>query len=122
MEGNVKALKGHTADIDTGIGGCMHHERKVDILKAPFLLHNDLSADRLLRRCPVDHDLIADPYRDPEVPEQLRSQTVPACDVRRHDRSLSARRTLPRIQRKVLLFPVHRQHGSVGRPAIPRSI
>ena len=58
MEGNVKALKCHTADIDAGIGGCMHHERKVDILKTPFLLHNDLSADRLLRRCPVDHDLI----------------------------------------------------------------
>ena len=55
MKGNIKALKCHTADIDTGIGSCMHHECKIDILKAPFLLHNDLSADRLLRWCPVDH-------------------------------------------------------------------
>ena len=58
MKGNIKALKCHAADIDTGIGSCMHHERKIDILKASFLLHNDLSADRLLRRCPIDHDLI----------------------------------------------------------------
>ena len=78
MEGNVKALKCHTADIDTGIGGCMHHERKIDILKTPFLLHNDLSADCLLRRCPVDHDLIG-----------LILTEIPECQGRSdHRRSL----------------------------------
>ena len=58
VEGHPEILKSHGLYVHAGIRRAVHHKGNVNVLEAAVFLHDDLSADALLRRGAVNHDLI----------------------------------------------------------------
>ena len=58
VERHPEIFQGHRLYIHTGLRRRVHHQRYVNVPEASVLLHDDLSAQRFLRRSTVYHDLI----------------------------------------------------------------